>query len=376
MNLPSSIIHVVENLDRGGLERMVIDLSRAQRNAGHSVEVVCVFDRGLLADELQASGVPVHACGKRQGLDIAALRRLRQRLAKGTGGILHTHNAAAHYHAQLATMGMRFQRVLNTRHGMGDHAARSRRERRYRRSMAKTDVVAAVCEAARRHFQSQGVSPRGCLIAVPNGIRVQAFESANPELRAALAVELGLEADARIIGSVGRLTPVKDQALLLRAFVPVLAAEPRAALAVVGDGPLRAELEALASEYGIAARTRFLGDRSDVAKILPGFELFALSSRSEGYSIALLEACASALPIVATRVGGNEEIVHDGITGRLVGAGDEQAFALALKQLLNDPPLAQTMGRRGRAWAYEQASVEAMALRYTQLYGQDCGHAA
>ena len=365
---PVRIVHVVETLERGGLERMVVDLARMQHAQGHDVCAVCLFVPGVLAPELHEAGIPVQACGKRDGFDLGALRRLRGLLREGQGGVLHTHNAAAHYHAVLASAGLRHQRVVNTRHGMGGAGRGSRREWLYRRSLGRTDVVAAVCEAARASFQAQGVRPRGRLIAVPNGIRVERFAQGDATARAQLASSLGLGDDARLVGTVGRLNPVKDQALLLRAFANVHAALPEAALVLVGEGPSHAELVALATELGISARVRFLGDRSDVDRILAGLDVFVLSSRSEGYSIALLEACAAGLPIVATDVGGNGEIVRDGRNGRLVPAGDASALSLALLDVLQDPQTAARMGLAGHAWAQAHASLRAMASRYEALY--------
>lgn len=363
------ILHVVENLERGGLERMVVDLAARQRADGHDVRVACVFQEGLLAAELNALGVPVVACHKRGGIDLRALRRLRRWMRAAQGGVLHTHNAAAHYLACAAGMGLPWRRVVNTRHGMGAHDARSRKEWLYRQAMPRTDIVAAVCEAARARFEAQGVAPRGRLLAVANGIRIEAFARSAPQARDALASALDLGEGARIVGSVGRLNPVKDQAMLLEAFARVHAALPGAALVVVGEGPARRDLEARALALGIAHRVRLLGDRNDVAALLRGFDLFALSSRSEGYSIALLEACAAGLPIVATDVGGNGEIVVDGRNGRLVPPGDAVAFARAMIALLGDRPMAARMGAAGHAWAAVHGSLRAMAARYEALYG-------
>jgi glycosyltransferase involved in cell wall biosynthesis len=344
------ILHVVENLERGGLERMVIDLAAAQRAAGHAVRVICLYAPGALADELTVQGIAVHACGKRAGADLSALRRLRAQLRAVPDAIVHTHNANAHYHAVAAAIGLSDAsapvRVLNTRHGMGAAHPRSR---------------------------SEWLRPRRALLAVPNGIRIDAFAPAGDERRAALRCVLGLAPDTRIVGTVGRLNPVKDQRSLLQAFARVHADARDTALVLVGDGALRAALEAEAAALGIAEAVRFLGDRGDVRQLLQGFDLFALSSLSEGYSMALLEACASGLPIVATDVGGNREIVADGGNGLLVPAARPEALADALAALLRDPVRAAAMGRAGRDWALREASIDTMAARYDTLY---CGEAA
>jgi glycosyltransferase involved in cell wall biosynthesis len=369
---PLRIVHVVENLERGGLERMVIDLAAAHRAAGHAVRVVCLYAPGALAGELEAVGVPVQACDKRAGADLSALRRLRTQLRATPQAIVHTHNANAHYHAVAAAIGLSTAvapaRVLNTRHGMGAAQPRSRGEWLYRRTMRRTDIVAAVCEAARARFAGQGVRPRRALLAVPNGIRIEGFSPACDERRAALRCVLALAPGTRIVGTVGRLNPVKDQRSLLQAFARLHADLHDTALVLVGDGALRAALEAEAAALGIADAVRFLGDRGDVRQLLQGFDVFALSSRSEGYSMALLEACASGLPIVATDVGGNREIVADGSNGLLVPAARPDALADALAAILREPARAAAMGRVGRDWALREASIETMAARYEALY--------
>ncbi|TXH77492.1 MAG: glycosyltransferase [Lysobacteraceae bacterium] len=362
------ISHVVENLERGGLERMVIDLALAQREAGHRCRVACLYETGALASELTSAGIEVRACEKRGGADFSALRRLRAWLRAAPGAVLHTHNANAHYHAVLAAFGLPPMRVINTRHGMGATKPRSRGEWLYRRAMSRTHRVAAVCEAARQRFAAQGVRPREALTAVPNGIRIDRFSPADAQTRAALRSILGFAAQTRLIGTVGRLNPVKDQSMLLRAFARLHAERADTALVLVGDGPLRAALEAEVSALGIGTAVRFLGDRDDVRRLLPGFDLFALSSKSEGYSMALLEACASGLPIVATDVGGNREIVVDGRNGKVVPSGAAEAFSIAMQALIDDPAETMRMGAASREWALREASIATMARRYDALY--------
>lgn len=365
------IVHVVENLDRGGLERTVVDLIASQREAGHQCRVICLFKLGLLARELLAAGVRVDACGKRSGLDLRALRRARALLRQSPDAVIHTHNAMAHYYAVVASMGLPVRCRINTRHGMGGRSHSGRQEWLYRQSMRATDYAVAVCEAARERFDEEGVRPRRGLLAVPNGIRLERFRAADAAARQALVAELGWPAGSRIIGTVGRLQPVKDHALLLRAFAKVRAQVPEAVLAIVGDGPLREALETQAAQAGLAEAVKFLGDRHDVPRLLAGVEVFALSSASEGYSIALLEACAAGLPIVATDVGGNREIVRDGVNGRLVPPADAAALATALIALLREDERAAGMGRAGRAWAQAEASFRTMAERYHGLYRDD-----
>lgn len=368
MSDAARITHVVENLERGGLERVVIDLAREQARQGLAVQVACVFARGALAGELESAGVPVHACGKRGGPDLRAIGRLRRRIADHRTTVLHTHNAVAHYHAVAAALGLGVARTINTRHGMGVQQARGRREWLFRRALARTDVVATVCEAARREVAAAGLIPASKLVAVPNGIRLDGFAPGGAAERAALAAELGLPPGTRIVGAVGRMNPAKDPPLMLEAFRRLHATRPDTALVWAGDGAERAGFEAAARAAGLAGRVFALGDRGDVPRLLRGFTVYAMSSRTEGYSIALLEACASGLPIVATDVGGNAEIVRGGHNGCIVPAGDPAALAAALGELLDDPARAAALGAAGLAFAHAEGSLAAMAARYAALY--------
>jgi glycosyltransferase involved in cell wall biosynthesis len=182
------------------------------------------------------------------------------------------------------------------------------------------------------------------------------------------------------VGTVGRLDPIKDQALLIRAFARLRARVDRALLAIVGGGPERQRLETLAAGAGVGASVLFLGERSDVAQLLPGFDVFALSSRSEGTPITLLEAMASSTPIVSTAVGGIPEILADGAQAILVApeasaadgavGGDDAAarLAAALERVLLDPELAGRLARAARERFLRELTLEAACGRYLEIY--------
>lgn len=363
-----NITHVVENLNRGGLERMVLDLVQLQQQQGHQCQVVCLYETGALAHELDAAGIPVVACNKGRGIDLRALARARWAIDRHETDVLHTHNAVAHYQAVLASCGLDVLRILNTRHGMGAGQRTGRKEWLYRRALARTDIVVTVCEAARRNGVSRGMLPKAMTRVVPNGIAVDRFTPASRTMRQHVLHLLGLDEQAFLIGNVGRLNWTKDQTGLIRAFRQVREQHPNAALLLIGDGELRAQLEAYADQEGVRDAVHFLGDRNDVRELLQGLDLFVLSSASEGYSMALLEACAVALPIVATEVGGNGEIIKSGRTGQLVPPGDADALAEAMLQLLREPHRASAYGRAARSWVERHGSLEAMADRYERLY--------
>ena len=363
-----NITHFVENLDRGGLERMVLELVKLQHRQGHRCQVVCLFEPGSQAHELDELGIPVSACDKRQGFDLRALARARRLVHDHATEVLHTHNAVAHYQAVWATYGLGMRQVINTRHGMGGNQRAARREWLYRRALGSTDTVVAVCEAARSDAVKRGIVPMAKTRVVPNGIQVDSFQTVSATMRRRLQDLLGLPAHTQLIGNVGRLNWAKDQAGLIRAFRRVNEQLPDTALLLIGEGELRKSLEIRAAEEGVTDRVHFLGDRNDVHELLQGLDLFVLSSASEGYSLALLEAGAAALPIVATDVGGNREIIRDGETGRLVSAGDPAMLAEAMLSLLRDAPQAQVLGRSARRWVEQHGSLDVMAGSYARLY--------
>ncbi|HVS37880.1 MAG TPA: glycosyltransferase, partial [Gemmataceae bacterium] len=185
---------------------------------------------------------------------------------------------------------------------------------------------------------------------------------------AELRRQLGLDPYRRYVAMVARFHPVKDHAMLLHAFAKAAASRPDVDLLLVGDGPLRGELQALTARLGIGGRVRFLGVRSDVPDLLRAVDLFALTSVSEAASLTLLEAMASRLPVVVTAVGGNPEIVRHDVEGLLVPRGDAAAAAAALLRLLDDPTAAKAMGEAGRARVEERYQLSRTIEAYWRLY--------
>lgn len=358
------ILHVVESLERGGLERMVCDLAAEQRRTGVEVEVCAVFRPGLLAAELVGQGIAVHDIEKRGGFDLRAIRRLRSLVQRFAPDVIHTHNATAHYYTALATVGQRAP-LVNTRHGMGSANRNDRREQLYRLALRRTARVVAVCRHAAERFVTDGIVSAAQMVVIPNGIRVERFHG---HARAQAREQLGVADGAPLAGIVGRLNWAKDHVLLIKAFRLALESVPSARLAIIGDGELRAELERNVDALGMSHAVHFLGDRSDVPSLLVGFDVFVLSSKTEGYSIALLEASAAGVPMIVTDVGGNREIVADGVTGRLVPHGDPARYAAAWVELMQNAPLRTRLGEGAKQWADSHASVHAMHASYDALY--------
>jgi glycosyltransferase involved in cell wall biosynthesis len=359
------VLHVVESLERGGLERVVVNLALAQRAAGDQPTVCCLFSKGTLADELERAGVRVTCADKRRGFDLLAVRVLRGEARSQCADVVHAHNAMANYYAALALLGTDV-RLVNTRHGMGI-AANALTERAFRVSLLRTAAVAAVSEQARERFVTSGIVPARLAHTVANGIRVQDFAPATPATRTASRARLGLAPKDYVVGTVGRLNLAKDHALLIDGFARFRSTWPESRLVIVGEGPTRPDLEAQIARHALGDAVRLTGDRGDVPDLLPAFDVFALTSATEGYSLALLEAGAAALPAIATDVGGNRAIVADGVTGVVV-ARSVDAVARALAELARSPERRAQMAARAREWVEQHGSVGAMARAYRALY--------
>lgn len=362
------IVHVVESLDVGGLEHMVVALAALQRSQGHTVEIVCLWHMGPLADRAERAGVPVSCVDKGPGLDWRCVVRMRARLRRSRAQVLHTHNAMSHYYAVAASLGLGVRAVINTRHGLGTGSAADRGARLYAMAMSRTDFGVSVSRNLNAHFVASGLIAAEKARAVPNGIDLSGFVARSDDQALALRTELGLPPDAVTFGTVGRLNEVKRQIDLLRATRACLDAGQHICLLLVGDGPLRAELEQECDRLALRERVRFLGVRNDVPTLLAAMDVFVLCSRSEGYSLALVEACAAALPIIATDVGGNAEIVADGVNGLVVPPADGAALSAAMGRLQGDAALRQRMGPAGRAWALREGTLQAMCNAYEALY--------
>ena len=370
------IVHVVESLEVGGAEHLVVDLARLQSERGHTVSIACLFREGALAARARGMGIDVKNFKKSSGFDLGAISRLRNWLRIRKPDVLHTHNPAAHYYAVAAAVGLGIERVISTRHGMGSEGAHSRRELLFRLAMGRTDCAVAVCEAARKSLVARKSIAEDKAVTIPNGIDLTRFTPGKPLAKQTLLASLSVPGNPVVFGSVGRLDAVKDQVTMLRAFHKFVrqitmvsrTPGPAAILVIAGDGEMR---DALAQELALLeldAIAFLLGQRDDIPQLLAGFDVFVLSSRSEGYSLALVEAAATGLPIVATDVGGNAEIVQDEATGLLVPAGAPDAMATAMLRLFENEGARLEMGAAGRRWAQENGSIEYMSERYMALY--------
>lgn len=358
------VMQLLQGLSIGGIERMVLDLTFGLP-ADEFATQFCTFDReGQLAGEVAAHGMALHFRRRTNGADLGFVLWLAGLLRRERIDVLHAHNATAFFYGAAATTLAPRTRFLYTEHDRafptplrerGLHAVLSRR----------TDAVVTVSDTLKHNLVRYECFPVARIHVVKNGVDLKPATRTRTQMRA----ELGL-GDRPTVGIVARLAPVKNHALLLQAWTRVVQRVPDAVLLIAGNGSCEAALRAQCTRLGLDHSVRFLGFRLDVAELLAAMDVFVLSSLSEGLSLTLLESEAASLPIVATRVGGNPEVVHDGETGFLVPSGEPVPMADALVRLLQDPALRMRLGARGRARYENGFTLQSMVDGYARLYRQ------
>ncbi|WP_437755685.1 glycosyltransferase family 4 protein [Sorangium sp. So ce1389] len=374
---PVKVAHVVLSLNVGGLERVVLRLLERTSRERFAPVVCALQEPGALADELARLGVPLVVLSRKPGLDPGLPVRLAAWLRREGIRLVHTHNPGPHLYGALAAGLARAAsfaggggggggpRVIHTKHGR-NYPKQKRKVLVNRMAAALTDRVVAVSDDTRAvALEVERVDPAK-VVTILNGVDPEVFRPG--DARAARA-RLGVRDAGYHVGCVARLSPEKDHATLLTAFARLREVRPDAYLTVIGDGPVRPALEQQAARLGLGGAVLFTGTRGDVAELLPAFDVFALASLTEGISLTLIEAASAGLPIVATRVGGNPEIVKEGETGLLVSPGSPEPLAAALEAIAVRDDRAE-VGMRGRARVIERFGIDRMVRAYEDLYDE------
>ncbi|TAL12089.1 MAG: glycosyltransferase family 1 protein [Nitrospirae bacterium] len=392
-----TVIHIITQLDRGGSARNTFftvlghDQNRFRvglvygRSAARSEA-----ETSLLAVDLQAlrrAGVtPFEVSSLTREisalLDVRATLSLWRLLRWARPDIVHTHTSKAGAVGRIAAWLARIPLVIHTPHGhifYGYYGSfMSWVIRLVERVLAQmTDrIVTLTDRGAREHVQYRIAGPAK-FVTIPSGIVLSTIRSVrvDPVVK---RKELGLPEKGPVIGTVGRLVPIKGHEWLLRAAPRVLAEFPHATVVLIGDGPLMGALRQLAEELGVGRRVLFLGERQDVPECLAACDLFAFPSLNEGMGRALIEAMAAGLPVVATDVGGIPDIVVDGESGALVPPKDPAALADAILALLRDPERRRACGEAAKRRVDDRFDVTAMVRAIERLYDDvwDAKHAA
>lgn len=376
MSAPPHVVHIIYALSTGGLENGLVNIINRMPSNRYRHTIVCLTSADDFSQRITAADVQVIALHKQPGHDLRFYLRLRKLLRELRPDIVHSRNLAA-LEAQLCTVAMRGVRRVHGEHGreVGDLDGLNRKYLMLRRLMKFIihHYIAVSQDLQRWLIDTVHVAPQ-TVTQIYNGVDLYRFRQRNVKPLALLPQRWQQRDDMLILGTVGRLTPVKDQQLLLHAMARIRPTAPdifsRLYLVMVGDGPLRSNLVDLAQELELAERVWFAGDRTDVPELLGMMDVFVLPSLGEGVSNTVLEAMATGLPIVATAVGGNLELVQQPANGALVPAGDDRALADAIVELMRDNQRRKTAGSNARQYVSANFDWDKTVTQYMRVYDE------
>lgn len=361
------VLFLSTSMGMGGADSQLLSAARELRARGHELRIVSLTPLGPMGLQARSAGLPTESLEMRRGVpDPRGLWRLARLVRTWRPDVVHSHMIHANLMARVLRLVAPVPALVSTIHNT--YEGGPLRMAAYRLTNGLADAMTIVSEAAFDRFVTEGIVPRELLRVIPNGVDTERFVGVAPGERATLRESLGLGAEFVWL-AVGRFEAAKDYPNLLRAFAGVRRQQPQAVLLLVGRGSLQAETQALAEELGLGDGVRFLGVRNDVPEVMSAADGYVMSSAWEGMPMVLLEAAAAGLPIVATRVGGNHEVVRDETTGFLVPPGDAQALGLAMLRLSRLPePERRAMGERGRDHIRSHYGLGRVAEQWENLY--------
>ncbi len=361
------ILLLSTSMGMGGADQQLLSAATGLRDRGHEVRIVSLTPLGEMGARARAAGLATESLGMQRGIaDPRGLTRLVRLVRAWRPAVLHSHMLHANLMARAVRLFAPVPAVVSTIHNI--YEGGRLRMLGYRLTNGLVDHVTIISQAAADRFVGEGIVPASLLEVVPNGVDTERYQSVPPGTRERLRQSLGLGAEFAWL-AVGRFEAAKDYPNMLRAFARVREEQPGAVLLLVGRGSLQVGTEALAAALGLEGQVRFVGTREDVPEFMTVADGYVMSSAWEGMPMVLLEAAAAGLPIVATRVGGNQEVVRDGDTGFLAPPGDDAALGAAMLRLMALPETERrAMGAHGHDHVRQHYGLGRVVDRYEAVY--------
>jgi glycosyltransferase involved in cell wall biosynthesis len=366
---------VVNNLDVGGLEKVVVSLLNHLDRDRFERYLICLNGAGKMADEVHLPTENRLVLEKQPkwripligGVDVSLLKQIRGFARSKQIDILHAHNLAPLLYCGMATRlwPMRDRPALVYSEHNQLYSATAKQRERLRYYLMMTNKVIAVSQDLQRTLVSDIGARRDKVAVVYNGIDGKRFMLQDPQK---VRRELGIADDTFVFGTAVVLSEQKGIRYLLKAAQRVLAASRNVHFLIAGDGPKRAELENQTRELGLGDHVRFLGYRRDIPELISSFDAYVLPSLWEGLPLALIEALAIGKPVICTNVGGNPEIIEDGVNGFVVAPRDSDSLADRLLQLLHDRPAVAAVQARNVAKYRQHFSLESMVGAHERMF--------
>jgi glycosyltransferase involved in cell wall biosynthesis len=350
------IAHVVDSMDVGGAETIVAQMCRLQRDQGHDPRIYAVASLGALGEQMLREGFSVKTHLGRSLPD--GMRNFFRTFKEAHPDIVHIHNPTPTIYAAMPARMTGVPSIISTRHSLVAEPRNRTVELKYAVAARCCDWVVGICDATANNLKDIRSIPRRKIVRVYNG--------AAPLKRA--AKEQQPQKDGFTLIFVGRLEPVKNHSLLLRAFAAAHASMSSLRLWMVGDGSERPRLENLANELGISAWVTFWGQRLDVTPFLSAADVFIMSSKSEGLPMSLLQAFSLGLPAIVTDIGGMAEVVRLSKAGLTASVTDPAEMAAAILRLAHDDAEREQLSKNAEEAFRSRFTLQAMVDAYADLY--------
>ena len=362
------ILFLSTSMGLGGADQQLLSAAQVLRDRGHEIRIVSLTPLGPMGLQARSLGLATDSLEMRRGLpDPRGLARLVRIVRAWKPDVVHSHMVHANLMARALRLLVPVPVLVSTIHNVYEGGPLLMAG--YRLTNGLVDHMTIISQAAADRFVGERIVPGRLLTVIANGVDTDRMRNLPPEGRAALRGEMSVGDQQFVWLAVGRFEVAKDYPNMLRAFGDVRAREPRAVLVIVGQGSLQAEAEALTAELGLRNAVRFLGARDDVPAVMSAADGYVMSSAWEGMPMVLLEAAAAGLPIVATAVGGNGEVVRDGESGFLVPARDSGVLRAGMLRLMALPEeQRRTMGERGREHVRANYGLQRVAERWERVY--------
>lgn len=368
--MTSRVLHIIPTLVLGGAEKQLTLLATQLPKSEFDVHVAVLTHTGPYEQDLQQAGIAIHHIGKRWKVDPLAYFRLKKLINELKPDIVQTWLFAANSYGRAAAKSAGIKHILASERCVDPWKSTAALWiDRYQAGY--TERIITNSSGVVDFYQSRGLSPEKFLV-IPNGVP-QDLRPTSSITRDDLLKSLSLPADSKLIGAVGRLWPQKRMKDAIWAADLLKCIRDDVHLLIIGDGPQRKLLEQFRAKVEIEDRVHFLGHRSDVAQLLPHFDAMWLTSGYEGQSNSVMEAMLAGVPVVATDIPGNRDLIVSGESGFLVDLGDRSEFARKTEQILQDGELAMKLRRNAQQRMQNEFTVEKMVARYADFYRQLLG---
>ena len=362
------ILHLISSSGFLGAENVVLELAKESTKQGYWVAIGSIENRNNLhmelADRAVNEGLKVHIFPCKGRFDPKTIASIQDFIDREQPNILHSHGYKSNFYAWRALSNKRIPWIV-TNHGKRVGMKLSVYNRLNIFFMKKADRIVAVSQSLADEMTKKGISSTK-IVVIDNGINLQKF--ANLPKNNDLRKSFGLNGNNTIIGTVGSLTEEKGHVYFIEAARQVIDKNPECRFLIVGDGIQRQFLEKKTADLGLTDKVIFTGSRKDVPEILPTLDAFVLPSLKEGLPMALLEAMASKVPVIATSVGAIPKVIEHGINGMLIPPKNSDVIAEAINTMLSDGNSAKEMAQRGFEKVRDHFSADIMARKYLAIY--------